>query len=312
MERQLYRSGTEGLADHLDSTYGVPITAMRELDLGVFRVERADGSRWVARLLPACRPVEATRGDAQLLAWLAEVGFPAEHPASPEPVSLHAGQSVLVTQLAPGRALRANPQSLQRLGRLLGRLHALPAGCPAAARPGGAWHHLLLDASPAQERRALADLLLAARPRVRDDQVGLYDALREALEALGDFGDLPHSLVHPDFVPRNLLLGRDGNLTVIDWTGSGWGPRVVSLGCLLWVASTCGTEGVRAALDGYQEIIALDPAEREWMGVAISIRPLVLACWTFATGRERLPGAASWWQREQRRVAAAISTVGMP
>jgi len=310
MERQLYRSGTDTLAEHLHSTYGVPITGTRELDLGVLRVDRADGSSWIARILPASRPVEATRADADLLDWLNESGFPAECPADPEPVSLHGGQSILVTQRVPGAARRPEPGSLERLGRLLGRLHALPAGCPAADRPGGAWHHLILDAPPEEERGALVQLLDAARSRVPGDQVPLYDELRRELETLDAFDHLPHSLVHPDPVPRNVIVSRDGNATVIDWAGAGRGPRVVSLGCLLWAASSCGRDGVRAALRGYQEVITLDPAEWDRLDAATKVRPLTLACWTFATGRDRLPGAAAWWRRERRRTARAIAAAG--
>ncbi len=310
MERQLYRCGADTLAEHLQSTYGMPVTGTRELDLGVFRVDRADGSSWMARILPASRPVEATRVDADLLAWLAEIGFPAERPAGPEPVSLHDGQSVLVTQRVPGAAPPPEPGILERSGRLLGRLHALPAGCPAANRPGGSWHHLILDAPPSQERCALAELLDAARARVPEGQVALYDELRREVEALDGFEDLPHSLVHPDPVPRNVIVGREGNATVIDWAGAGLGPRVVSLGCLLWAASSCGSEGVRAALRGYQEVVALDPAEWQRLDAAAKVRPLTLACWTFATGRKRLPGAAAWWRSERRRTTRAIAAAG--
>jgi hypothetical protein len=122
------------------------VQGTRELDLGVHRVNLASGASWIARIFPAVRGVEAVRLDAQLLGGLAAVGFPAERCAGPEPVSILDGQGVLVTELAPGRALTAKAPAFELLGRILGQLHsmpvdALPAGAATAARrPGGAWH----------------------------------------------------------------------------------------------------------------------------------------------------------------------------
>ena len=82
---------------------------VRELDLGVHKVERADGSIWVARVFPADRSIDAVRGDAALLDWLVKEGIPAERTAAPDPVSSYGGQAVLVTEFAPGRRPAAGP-----------------------------------------------------------------------------------------------------------------------------------------------------------------------------------------------------------
>jgi hypothetical protein len=55
---------TDGLADHLGACYGIGVTGLAELDLGVFRVERAEGEPWVARVFPAVRPLAEVEGDA--------------------------------------------------------------------------------------------------------------------------------------------------------------------------------------------------------------------------------------------------------
>jgi methyltransferase (TIGR00027 family) len=102
IEEMLRRAGTDTLGGHLETTYGVPITGTRELDLGVHAVERSDGSRWMARVFPAARTTAAVRADAAALGWLAAAGFPAERCADPEPVSIHEGQPVLVTEFLPG------------------------------------------------------------------------------------------------------------------------------------------------------------------------------------------------------------------
>ena len=308
MERTLDRSDRGGLAAHLAETYGVPVTKLRELDLGVHRVERADGSRWIARVFPSSRPLQATRGDAELLAWLEGARFPAERCATDDPVSVHDGRSVLVTELVPGRASPTTRQGFELLGQLLGRLHAMDAACTAARRPGGAWHHLAPDSSPHGELQAIRTLFHDARHRVPADHRQLYDRMAGQLRTLSDGHDQPHAVVHPDFVPRNVIATRESKPTVIDWTGAGWGPRIISLGCLLWAASAHGRAGVDAVISGYRQSVTLEPGELERLVSAMSLRPLVLACWTFSTGRGQLPAVASWWATERGRIEDASQT----
>ena len=172
----------ERLRAHLETRYGITVDAMTELDLGVWRVGRADGPDWVARWFPARRPAEAVAGDAAILRYLAAHEFPAERCAADEPVSVLDGRSVLVTEWAdpvprPQRrdAIRA-AGGLSHLGALLGRLHTLdtmPAasagsvGVGAAARPGGAWHHLA-DGLPSAEVAAASRMLAEAAPLIPD------------------------------------------------------------------------------------------------------------------------------------------------
>jgi len=311
-EHMLHRSGGERLGAHLEQVYGVPVTTTRELDLGVHRVERADGTIWLARVFPAARPLDATRADAAMLDWLVRGGIPAERIAAPEPVSVHEGQAVLVTELASGRQPAASPELFEQLGGMLAEIHGLPSDRPPADRPGGAWHHLLLDATPTDELVAARNLLHDARHRVRRSDGAAYGQLCDALDALTLPVDLPVAVVHPDLVPRNLI--QDGeNLTIIDWSGAGCGPRVISLGCLLWSTAGHGPS-VDAVVRGYCQSVSLQPAEIEHLDMAIALRPAVLACWTFATGRSPVEDTAAWWANQRRtllsttiRARAALS-----
>jgi hypothetical protein len=97
---------TDGLAGHLAARYDIEVTGLTELDLGVFRVDRADGDAWVARVFPAIRPLSEVEGDADILGRLERAGFPAERCAHAEPVSELAGQGVLVTGFVPGAKAR--------------------------------------------------------------------------------------------------------------------------------------------------------------------------------------------------------------
>jgi Phosphotransferase enzyme family len=182
IERMYRRSGTEDLPSHLEAWYGIQVARITELDLGVFRVDRRDGPSWLARVFPAVRPIDAAEGDAGILRFLERHGFPAERCAHPSPVSGYGGQGVLVTEYAPGTRAVGSEQMFHALGGLLGRLHTLPPGPGAAAREGGAWHHVSLDGGPQAEIRAAVALLAAAEPRVPARQRALYEALRGELE----------------------------------------------------------------------------------------------------------------------------------
>jgi methyltransferase (TIGR00027 family) len=309
-ERMLTRTGVESLPRHLAAVHGVEVRATLELDLGVHRVDLVDGRRWIARVFPAARPHEAVRGDAALLSWLDQQGFPAERPVGPEPVSVHEGQGVLVTQFVAGSPVGCDAASFHRLGRLLGQLHGMVDLPEPARRPGGAWHHAALDATPAHELAETRALLDAARSRVLPGDVGYHDELAEALAGLDAASDLPHALVHPDLVPGNVLVGEAGDagdadeVTVVDWVGAGQGPRVVSLGCLLWAAAgTAG--GAQAAASGYRESVTLEPEELDRLEAAMCLRPVVLACWMLGTGRGRVERVASGWRGQRAAIRAA-------
>src|SRR5580698_485298 len=114
---RLARTGLDRLGRHLEQQYGITVTAITELDLGVFRVDRARGSSargssargssaqggsWVARVFPAARPSAAAYGDADVLRFAASRDFPAERLAHPEPVSTLDDQAVLVTEHVAG------------------------------------------------------------------------------------------------------------------------------------------------------------------------------------------------------------------
>jgi len=258
------------------------------LDVGVFRVDLDGNASWVARVFPAARSLADVEGDAAILRALERRGFPAERCAHPEPVSCLDGQGVLVTgfvaagpTLAPGR-----PAAI--LGALLGRLHTNPG---AGLRVGGAWHHLSLVGGPREEVTAAGALLEEALPRVGVRQLSLYDRLRDQVDAVDDCHDLPHAFVHPDFVPANAIPTPDGHLVIVDWTGAGRGPRLWSLGFLLWAAGARSLRLVDVAVSRYRQHIALEPEELVRLAGAIRARPLMLECWAFCAGRRELADA---------------------
>lgn len=273
---------TGSVGPHLQERYGIEVASVVGLDAGVFRIDRRDGPSWVARVFPAERAVDDIEAEAHLLGALERGGFPAERLADDEPVSGWGEQTVLVTEfVAPAAPLKpGRPAAL--LGALLGVLHSRPG---TQFRPGGAWHHLSLTGGPREEIAAAETLLDDAVGRVPVRQLAMFDRLREAVARADDCADLPHALVHPDFVPANAIPTPDQRLVVVDWTGAGRGPRVWSLGFLLWAAGARHPRLVEVAVSRYRKRVSLEPEELARLEGAISGRPLMLDCWSFCHGR---------------------------
>jgi Ser/Thr protein kinase RdoA (MazF antagonist) len=306
-QRLAVRRGVPRLAAHLSDTYGIEATGIDQLDLGVYRVDRADGPSWVARLFPAVRSRAHVEGDAEILRWLATVDYPAERLATPEPVSVLEDQPLLVTQyvtpvpLYERRTAVAAAGGLRVLGWLLGRLHTLDDAPP---RAGGAWHHLT-DGNPQAELEVLQGLVAEAATSVRARSRRRYDAVREAVDAL-DAGDgLATAFTHPDFVIANVVVPGDGTLVLVDWSGAGHAPRMCSLGFLLWSVGLAGDLArVDRTIDGYRRHLTPEPEELERLEALIVARPVVFEAWGFAMGRKPLAEAAAGLPAIRERAVA--------
>jgi Ser/Thr protein kinase RdoA (MazF antagonist) len=295
--------------------------AMTELDLGVWRVGRGDGPDWVARWFPARRSTEAVAGDAAILRYLAAHEFPAERCAADEPVSVLDGRSVLVTEWAnpvPRQqrrdAIRA-AGGLSHLGALLGRLQTLdttptagPSGIGdgAVARPGGAWHHLA-DGLPSAEIAAASRMLAETAPLIPDAERTAFGALRAEVAALDAAEGLPEGLIHPDFVLANVV-ATPGGMVLVDWTGTGRGPRLWSLAFLLY--SEAAKEPRRAGavlLLGYREHVTLEAEELDRLGTVAQTRPLILRAWSVCMGHTT-PTKAMTAASETKALTEMIAT----
>lgn len=286
------REALEALPSHLERRYGVEVQALTQLDIGAYRVELRDGARWVARLFPAARALERAEGDADVLRFLAEHGFPAERPAHAEPVSIHAGQAVLITGFVEGAQLSdRSEKTFHALGELLGRLHALPEVQGRAARDAGAIHSFTLTEGGLRDEVADAMSWLA-EAEVPSEHRGAHASLLERISQL-DFGDaLPHALIHPDPVLKNFIATPEGAVVPIDWTGAGRAPRAHCLAFLLLCAVTesrwnPASERVQAVIDGYRRHVKLAPEELAAIATAMPLHILVRDCATFSLGRMR-------------------------
>jgi aminoglycoside phosphotransferase (APT) family kinase protein len=210
------------LVAHLTERYAVTATRLVVLDENVYRV---DGPGWVARWM---RPgsEDAAQATARLLRRLEVTPFPAERLADGQPVSVLDDRPVLVTRFVEGNPAPRTPRMFAALGSLLGALNTRPG---EMLPPGGGWHHLIPQGTPADEIAAAVAMLESA-----DGDPAARRTLIQELGELDACEDLPHGIVHPDFVPANVIRSPEHGPVVIDWAGSGRGPRLWSLGFLLW------------------------------------------------------------------------------
>jgi Ser/Thr protein kinase RdoA (MazF antagonist) len=288
----------ERLRSHLERGYGIEISKVSELDVGVFRVDRRDGPSWVARVFPLTRALEATAGDGEILRFLHVQDFPAERCATSEPVSVLEGRSLLLTEHA--QALRGDERrtairdlgGLRHLGALLGRLHAMPEGTGAIARPGGGWHHLA-DGAPGDELAAAGAMLAAAEGTVAAHEQHHYDLFRAQVSSLDGCEGLPAALTHPDFVLQNVIATPDHRLVIVDWTGAGRAARLWSLAFLLFAEGAKAMARIDRVVAGYRQHVDLEPEELARLKMVVRARPITLLTWSLCMGRKSLPQAAS-------------------
>jgi Ser/Thr protein kinase RdoA (MazF antagonist) len=302
--RMFRRRGVETLPAHLEVACEISVSKVRQLDVGVFRVDRLHGGPVVARLFSARRADDAVHGDLAVLEQLQAAQFPAERPFDVHPVSTHDGQPVLVTEFVRKAAKSALPAGdpIAALGSVVGQLHRLePTG--AADRPAGALHHYA-EGLPVKELRAARRWLRDIEPRLvdaahRDDLGVLNRALADADDASG----LPEGFVHPDPVPKNTVFTKDGPV-LVDWTGAGRGPRLASLTLVL----RSGWAGPRF-MRGYATSIELDAEERSRLAGLLMARALIDI--TFRACREpaKLPQLAKSLDGAQNRIRAQAAAI---
>jgi Ser/Thr protein kinase RdoA (MazF antagonist) len=296
------------LATHVGERHGVEVTAVAPLDQGVLRCDLRDGRSWVARIFPG-RALARVQGDAVVLAQLARGGFPAERLAAPDAVTMLDGSPVIVTELVAGEPAAGRARTFAFLGALLGRLHAHDG---ADLRPGGAWHHLA-DGQPVDEIAAALDLIDEAQPDFGSRELAQLYTLRDAIERLDPCEDLPHAFVHPDFVPVNAIATPDPDgdpdatrLAIVDWAGAGRGPRLWSLGLMLWAAGARDMRLVDAAVKRYARHVRLTPAELARLPGAILARGLTIECWSVCHRRARVADALEQLPRREQ-ISAQIA-----
>jgi Ser/Thr protein kinase RdoA (MazF antagonist) len=270
MSRMYRRKSVDTLPAHLEAVLDITVSRVHKLDVGVFRVDRVGAPPVVARLFSKRRPHHAVRGDLAVLQQLQAADYPAERPVGAEPLSIHDGQSVLVTDFVRKASKSAVPvgDQVAALGARVARLHGSMSPTGEADRPAGALHHYA-EGAPAEELRAAQQWLRDIEPRVALADRSYLDVLRQALADADDSTGLPEAFVHPDPVPKNAVFTRDGPV-LVDWAGAGRGPRLTSLALVLG-PSWAGPR----FMSGYGASIELDADERRRAPEVLMTRALI-------------------------------------
>jgi Ser/Thr protein kinase RdoA (MazF antagonist) len=296
------RARLEKLRIYLEKHYGVRIVSLSRLDRGVYRVDRQEGRSWVARIFPAERAIDQVQGDADVLRFLEERGFPAERCARPDPVSTPGGRGVLLTEFVEGIGIDRSEPTMHALGEMLGRLNTLPAGTGGVAREAGSLHpYSPREGGPRIELDAALSWLDAVEDKVPASGRAPYESLRGQVAHADDSHGMPEALIHPDPVPKNVIATPDAGLVLIDWTGAGRGPRLASLAVLIW-SSALGKDGwsldrVDPVVAGYSSHVRLTEDELTRLGDVMRVRPMVFACWRYrhAVVSGKQPEGTEWW-----------------
>ena len=290
------------LRTHLEERYDVHVENLQRLDKGVYSINLRDGRRWVARVFPAGRSIAQVEGDAAILWFLEQQGFPAERCADANPITVLYGRGILVTDFIAGSSADSSKLSLSALGALLGRLNLVPVEDGAITREAGALHHYAQNGGDPQNELIAASAFLAEiEDRIPAQNRSLYEFLQKQITDADTCHDLPQALIHPDPVLKNILITENNNPVLIDWTGTGRGPRLASLAVLIWSCALqkggWSSRRIDAVVAGYRSHIRLEERELVRLAGAMRIRPLTFACWRYRSAiiSERLPDGTEWW-----------------
>jgi Ser/Thr protein kinase RdoA (MazF antagonist) len=275
---------------HLRDRYGIDAIAATKLSVHktyVFRIDRKDGSPWIARAFPPARPRAGVEGDAAILRFLERQGYPAERLAVEDPVSDFDGSAVLVTRFVEGGRLPDGVEKFGMMGELLGRLHVLPPD-DSVSRPGGAsGEDPRREGAPAQDLLAGLAFLDAVDMKVPAADRERFEWLRAKVRAADDGSGLPEALLHGNLLhaPDHAILSEHGPVA-INWKAAGRGPRLADFAYLIWGTGSWdprrpNQECIDAAVSAYRRHVEPTDDELDRLEAVMFIRTLYLVCFGY-------------------------------
>ncbi|MCP9274079.1 phosphotransferase enzyme family protein [Mycolicibacterium arenosum] len=273
---------------HLRDRFGIDATTATKLSVHktyVFRIDRNDGSPWIARAFPPARPRTRVEGDAAILRFLERHGYPAERLAAD--VSDLDGSAVLVTRFVDGGPLPDGAAKFAMMGDLLGRLHALPAD-HSVSRPGGAsGEDPRHEGAPRQDLLAALALLDAVDTKVPAAERQQFERLRGQVRSADDGAGLPEALLHGNLLhaPEHAVLSAEGPVA-INWKAAGRGPRLADFAYLIWGTGAWSPrrpdeQCIDAAVSAYRRHIEPTDEELDRLADVMYIRTLYLVCFGY-------------------------------
>jgi Ser/Thr protein kinase RdoA (MazF antagonist) len=269
------------------------LLALNSYENRVYQIGIEDDKPLVAKFY---RP--ARWSDSQILeehaftAELAEREIPAVPPTAVDGRTLHAFQGFRFA-LYPRRGGRApeldNPDTLEWLGRFIGRIHAVGALIPFAHRPaldiatfGEEPREYLLgnDFIPADLRVAYTSVIDQALAGVRDgfQRAGAVQSIR----------------LHGDCHPGNVLW-TDGGPHFVDFDDARMGPALQDLWMLLSGDRAAMTRQLSDVLAGYEDFFDFDRREVQLLEPLRTLRLIHYSAWLARRWTDpAFPAAFTW------------------
>jgi Ser/Thr protein kinase RdoA (MazF antagonist) len=315
------------------TAYDLPtprLTLLRHRHNTVFRVDTADGQRYVLRIHRAGTPTVESVGAE--LAWLAALRRDTTLEA-PAPVPTRDGP-LLTVAAAPsarsegtrphicvlfrwldGRHINAGlaPAHLELAGELMAHLqdHAARFGPPQPFARGRVDSLVesarRLPDSFAPEVIAACQALVASTLSVEEaEQVtAVVERVCAAQQALGQC-PATFGLMHADLHHHNLLFAR-GAVRAIDFDDSGFGPLLYDLAVpLAELQDRAAYPALRTGLlAGYRRVRPLPPAHEACLDTFIALRRVQDTLWVL--GARRHPAIGPDWAAQARRRMAPLA-----
>jgi Ser/Thr protein kinase RdoA (MazF antagonist) len=301
------------LAENAFTAYDMPaphLTPLQHEDNTTFRIEGANGERYVLRIHRPLRTVEAVRSE---MTWLAALRRETEF-VVPEPVPTQDGDLLTVSSAAgvpepricvlfrwvEGRFFdaRLTPSHLERVGALMaglqlhgarfqprdgfvrGRLDSLTDGARRTAARGAseAIARGQID-HPEDETAAIRLITEICSPEDGARVATLIRKVREVQRTVGQ-GPETFGLIHGDLHQANYLF-HQGQVRAIDFDDCGYGyylyDMAVTLSEVNWRKNTPALR--KSFLEGYRSVRDLSPEHEQYLDTFIALRDLQLMTW---------------------------------
>jgi Ser/Thr protein kinase RdoA (MazF antagonist) len=274
------------------------LLALNSYENRVYQVGIEDGPPIIAKFYrPQRWPNEAILEEHAFVAELAEREIPVVAARVTNARTLHEfdGFRFAIFERRGGRAPEIDRRdTLEWLGRFIGRIHAVGASKSYAARPA-----LDLQTFGYEPR----DYLLASDFIPLDVRASYEAAVTLALEgaehAFERAGDVRHLRLHGDCHPSNVLW-TDAGPHFVDFDDSRMGPAVQDLWLLLPGGRADASSALASLLSGYEDFCEFEPRELHLIEALRTLRLIHYAAWLARRWDDPAFPAAFPWFNTQR------------